>query len=92
MAQYAFYLAKRYADDMVYGGRKCDYRPKSKNVSRGDVIQYIVIDEKRTLICHPIADKKFKVRYVSDYDPRVPKGYDLIEVEEIEPEWGEEMM
>lgn len=89
MAQFSFMLNKRHADAIVYGGKRTDIRPKTKHVGLGDIVQYTVVDDMRTLICHPIADKTYRVRYIEDYDPRIFKGYELIELDEIVSEWGD---
>lgn len=86
MAHFNFKTHMENANDIVFAGRRVDFRPKDKNVHEGDTISYTVVYNKKE-IEHPINKKTYVVTYKDGKDPRVMRDYDALCITELRAEW-----
>ena len=87
MAIFDFKTTLDYADSMVRNERMFDIREKMKGIKVGDIVKYHPWYKGRAVKGHPILEKKYRVIYVDDSDPRVMKDFDIFQVAEIKKEF-----
>ena len=87
MAVFTFKTTLEYADGLCDHKRMFDIREKAKAVKAGDVIRYIPWYRGKAVQGHGITEKRFRVVYVDNADPRVMKDFDIFQLEEIVPKF-----
>lgn len=57
-------LREEFADAVLYGDKTFEVRQNDRGYQKGDLVQFIVIDECQLTIGHPLTKETYRITYV----------------------------